>query len=76
MKGIVKILAVAALTTGLLGISTSAQAYCRWVPGHYMNGYYVHGHKVCGGGNYYRGGYYHRDRYCGWRYGRRVCWYR
>lgn len=73
MNKIKQILLIGACSLTLLGASSAADAYaCRWVPGHYMNGYFVPGHRVCWGGG---GGYYHRwgYRHCWWRHGYRVC---
>lgn len=72
-----------AFALSVFALSGAAEAYCRWIPTHWVNGYRVQGHQVCGsGGYYYRHGYgYTQCRWIPghwrngfWREGHRVCW--
>jgi hypothetical protein len=64
-KNLRKYLLAFTIALGLVALSGSAQAGCRWVSGYTSHGYYHHSHKVCWGNHYRR---------CGWRHGHRVCW--
>jgi hypothetical protein len=79
-------LAAAVCALSMFAISGAAEAYCRWVPTHYVNGYRVSGHQVCGHGYGYGRGYGYSSVRCQWvpghwkngywRDGHRVCWRR
>lgn len=73
-----RLLAVVVFAFSLFAISSVANAYCRWVPTHWENGYRVSGHKICSGdysnvrckwvAGYWQNGYWHEKH--------RVCWRR
>lgn len=54
------------ISIGLLATTNIAQAFCKWVPGHYNQyGYYISKHKICYPGH----NRHHRYYYCKWIYG-------
>lgn len=74
MKNIQSWLLGVLLGLSLFTISGAAEAYCRYVPAHWQNGYRVSGHEVCRASQvrcryvegYWRHGYWHQAH--------RVCW--
>ena len=77
MKNIKRWLFIFAFALSLASISSSALAYCQWVPGHWRHGVWQPAHRVCGGG--WGPGPRCRWEPAHWRHGvwypaRRVCW--